>query len=348
MRSCFRRPRDIRPRARRGRWFPPGLRLRAGFTLLEVFATLIVLMLTFVSLAQFMGSVDQSWQAGASDPFAEAAAAFTTVTQHLEIATLEPYRDYADADGAFHTDPGAAFTPDHLALRSDLAFVCGPAASLLGLSGRTTTGSSVFFAGPAGQTQLYAQTGLDHLFNSLGYFVEFGPDADGPAFFSGATRERWRLKQVVQPSESLQIFATTTSAPWIAQLAGPSATPGILAENVVALVVLPERAASDSGPALAPAYAYDSRDTSNALTFAQLPPRVRVMLAAIDETSAQRLAAANGTTAPVLLPPGAFQDSTKFDTDVAALDASLTAAKIGHRIFQRELEVTTSAWSDTP
>jgi uncharacterized protein (TIGR02599 family) len=305
-------------------------------------------MLTFVALAEFMGSIDQSWQAAASDPYAEAAAAFTTVTQHLEVAALEPYRDYADASGAFHTNPSAAFTADHLARRSDLAFVCGPGATLLSASGRTTAGSGVFFAGPAGQTQLYAQAGLDHLFNSLGYFVEFGPDANGPAFFSGATRERWRLKQVVQPSESLQIFATTTSAPWIAQLAGSSATPEILAENVVALIVLPERAASDNGSALAPAYAYDSRDAANALTFAQLPSRVRVMLAAIDEASAQRLAAANGTAAPVLLPTGTFQDSAKFDADVATLDASLTAAKIGHRLFQRELEVTTSAWSDTP
>jgi len=48
------------------------------------------------------------------------------------------------------------------------------------------------------------------------------------------------------------------------------------------------------------------------------------------------------------LPTGTFEDSTKFDADVATLDASLTAAKIGHRLFQRELEVTTSAWSDTP
>jgi uncharacterized protein (TIGR02599 family) len=335
MRSCSRRRNRVRAR-------------RAGFTILEVLATLTVLMLVFAVLAQFMENIDRSWKAAAADPFAEAAAAFTIVTQHLEVATLEPYRDYADASGAFRTDSGGAFTPDHLARRSDLAFVCGPSASLLGASARTTAGSGVFFAGPGGQTQLYAQSGLDHLFNAVGYFVEFGPDANGPSFFGGATRERWRLKQVVQPSESLQIFASTTSAPWIAQLAGPAATPSILAENVIVLVVLPERAASDTGAALAPAYSYDSRDATNTLTFAQLPPRVHVMLAAIDEASAQRLASADGATAPVLLPPGLFQDATKLDADVAALDASLTAAKIAHRIFQRDLEITTSAWSNSP
>jgi uncharacterized protein (TIGR02599 family) len=75
---------------------------------------------------------------------------------------------------------------------------------------------------------------------------------------------------------------------------------------------------------------------------------VRVVLAAIDEISAQKLAAVDGTTAPALVSANLFQDSTKIDADVAALDASLTAAKINHRIFQRDLAVTTSAWSNTP
>jgi len=117
---------------------------------------------------------------------------------------------------------------------------------------------------------------------------------------------------------------------------------------VIALVVLPERAASDSGTPIAPAYAYDSRDGTNPVTFAQLPPRVRVVLAAMDETSAQQLAAQDGAGAPALVPPNLFQDATKLDADVASLDASLTAAKIRHRIFQRDEDLVGSAWSGTP
>jgi uncharacterized protein (TIGR02599 family) len=326
-------------------------RARAGFTLLEVFATLVVLMLALTALAQFMASIESSWSSAATDPFAEAAAAFEMVTQNLATATLDPYRDYADASGAFRTSASAAFTPDHLAGRSDLAFVCGPsggASGLLASTGRTTATTSVFFVEPAGQTQLYAQEGLDHLENALGYFVEFGGDTDAPLFFTGATRQRWRLKQVVQPSESLQVFNSTTSAPWISQLAGSSAAPAILAENVIALVVLPERAATDTGTPIAPAYAYDSRDTTNPLTLAQLPPRLRVALVAIDEASAQKLASVNGATAPPLVPATFFQDATRIDRDLAALDASLGAAKINHRIFQRDFDITTSAWSNTP
>jgi uncharacterized protein (TIGR02599 family) len=317
---------------------------RAGWTLLEVFVTLVVLMLTFTVLAEFMGSVDRTWRTTATDPFADAAAAFTTVTQHLEVATLDPYRDYVDANGAFRASPDAVFTPYQLARRSDLDFICGP--GLLGSTGRTTATDSVFFAEPAGQTQTDAQEGLDHLVNALGYFVEFGPDSNGPSFLGPAPRLRWRLRQIAQPSESLQIFGSTASAPWIAQLAAPDATPAILAENVIALVVLPERTPGDS--TLAPTYAYDSRDASDPLTLAQLPPRVRVTLAAIDEASAQRLAAVNGAGAPALLPPGAFQQAENLDTDIAALDSSLTAAKINHRIFQRDLAITTAAWSTTP
>jgi uncharacterized protein (TIGR02599 family) len=263
------------------------------------------------------------------------------------VATLEPYRDYADAGGAFRGPGSAAFTPDHLARRSDLAFVCGPSAGLLGATGRTTATTSVFFNEPAGQTQVDAETGLDRLLNARGYFVEFGADAT-PGFFTGTPRLRWRLKEIVQPSEALQVYAFNTSAPWVAQLAGSAATPAVLADNVIALVVLPERAASDSGAPIAPAYAYDSRDGTNPLTLAQLPPRVRVVLAAIDEASAQQLAARGGASAPALVPPALFQDATKLDADVASLDASLTAAKIGHRIFQRDEDLAGAAWSGTP
>jgi uncharacterized protein (TIGR02599 family) len=320
-----------------------------GFTLLEVLATLLVLGLIFTALLQYLSSVDQAWKSAATDPFAEAEEAFETIAQNLSLATLEPYADYADQAGAFRTDPAAGFTPYQLHRRSDLDFVCGLSAGaggLLASTGRTTAGTSVFFAAPNGFTQTMAQQGMGHLFNAVGYFVEFGGDTNAPGFFLGASRQRWRLKQVVQPAESLQVFAASSSSAWIQQVAGAGSDTAILAENVIALVVLPERALSDPGPALAPAYGYDSRDTGNALTLAQLPARVRLVLAAIDEASATRLA--QGATPPSLLPAGSFQNANEMDGDIAHLDASLTAAKIGHRILQRDILLATAAWSDTP
>jgi uncharacterized protein (TIGR02599 family) len=323
-------------------------RARRGFTLIEALVTLALVVMILTVLAEGVSAVQHAWSAAAQNPFGDAASAFETVTQTLSAATLETYDDYAGANGAFRTSASANFVPDHLARRSDLAFVCGPASSLLAGSGRTTVATGIFFAAPAGRTQLYAQDGLDRLLNAEGYFVDFSGDTNGPGFFTGPAVQRWRLKEVAEPSEALQIFASTSSAPWVAQLTAGSAAPAILAENVIALVVLPERAASDDGTPLAPAFAYDSRDAGNAVTLAQLPPRVRVVLAAIDEASAQVIAVRYGALPPPLVAPTLFQDATKLDDDVAALDASLTAAKIGHRIFQREVNLAAAAWSNAP
>ena len=314
---------------------------RSGFTLLEALATLLIVLLIFLALAQYLDCVQGAWGAAAADPFAEASAAFETVAQTLASATLEPYRDYADASGAFRLAGSTTFTPDHLATRSDLAFVCGPSAGASGLlaaTGRTPAVDSVFFVMPAGQTQLNAQQGLNRLFNAEGYFVEFGGDDGVPSFFTGLSRHRWRLKEVAQPSEALQVFASTASAPWIANLAGSSATPSILAENIIALVLIPEKAA---GQPIA-SFSYDSRDATNAATFAQLPSLMHLVLAAIDEPSAQRLAAENGIAAPALVPGTLFQDATQISIDVAVLDQGLTAARIGHRIFQRDVTIGAS------
>ena len=322
----------------------------AGFTLIEVLVTLALLLVIFVVVMQFMSTIDEAWQTAAADPYAEAQNAFETTAQNLATATLEPYQDYANSVGAFRTN--SAFIPDHLARRSDLDFVCGPAAGtggLLGGSGRTTSGSAVFFLAPGGYTQTYAHEGMERLLNAMGYFVEFGDDTTAPGFILPQTHSwRWRLKEVFQPAESLQIFSTASSAAWIQQLV-PAGTPvPVLAENVIALLVLPERSASDSGPPLAPAFGYDSRDTTNLLTLHQLPPRLILVLVAIDPVSAQRLAAQHGSNPPQLVSSTLFQQAAQLNADLATLDNALTGGKIGHRIFQREILLPASAWSNTP
>ncbi len=75
---------------------------------------------------------------------------------------------------------------------------------------------------------------------------------------------------------------------------------------------------------------------------------MRLALVAIDEASAQILAGQNGTTAPALVPPGLFTAASKMDDDLAALDAALTAKKINHRVFTRDILLPAAAWTDTP
>jgi uncharacterized protein (TIGR02599 family) len=325
-------------------------RRRHSFTLVEVLVSLAILLVILVVVLQFVDEVDQAWKSAAADPFAEAQDAFETIVKNLSAATLNPYQDYADISGAFRTN--SSFVPDHLARRSDLDFVCGPSAGTNGLiapTGRITTGNSLFFLTPRGYTQTEAHLGMERLLNATGYLVEFGDDQTVPGFILSQTHFwRWRLKQVLQPSESLQIFASTSSAAWIQQIVPSGAPIPVLAENIVTLLILPERAASDSGPALAPFFSYDSRDAGNLLTLHQLPPRVRVVLVAMDPASAQRLAGQDGSNPPALVPSILFQQASQLDADLATLDGSLTAQKIGHRIFQREILLPSSAWSDTP
>jgi uncharacterized protein (TIGR02599 family) len=156
------------------------------------------------------------------------------------------------------------------------------------------------------------------------------------------------LKEILQPSESLGIYAAPTSLAWVQPLVQAGATTPVVAENIAALVVLPERAANDTGPALAPQFSYDSRDATNALTRHQLPPRLRFALVAIDEASAAILAAQNGPQPPSLIPASLFVSAAQLDADLASLDTLLTARRVGHRIFQREIALPAAAWSNTP
>lgn len=346
MRSFFPRPRIFQvPR--------PGFRSIDGFSLLEILISLMILMIVFVAVLQFVSDVARTWKSTAEDPFIEAQDAFEVVAQNLSTATLEPYQDYADRNGAFRSASAAGFRPDHLARRSDLDFVCIPANDANGpLAGskRIVTGSGVFFLAPHGYTQTYAHQGMDHLLDALGYFVEFSDADEAPAFFSSHHAWRWRLKQIAQPAESLGIFAAgpSSSTAWIQQAVQPGAITPVLGENIVTLLALPERAADDPGATLSPDFRYDSRDAGSPLTHNQLPPRVRLILVAIDATSAEQLALKYGSKPPPLVPGTLFQNAEKLDTDLATLDAMLTAQKVGHRVFQRDLSLSSAAWSETP
>jgi uncharacterized protein (TIGR02599 family) len=321
---------------------------RRAFTLIELLVSLAILLIVLITLVQFMTDVDRAWKSAGEDPFADAAEAFENLIAHLTTATLESYQDYADTTGTFRTAISVNFVPDHLARRSDLAFACGPAGDWLAKSGRTTASGSVFFVAPEGYTQTQAHLGLQHLLDALGYFVEFSNESAAPAFLMpAAARWRWCLKEMVQPAEALQIYAIPTSLAWVQAGVQAGAPVSTLAENIVALVVLPERAASDTGAALAPAYQYDSRNAADPLTRHQLPARLRLALVAIDEVSAQMLAAQNGAAAPALVPSTLFTTATQMDADLASLDAQLTARRVHHRIFQREILLPSAAWSNT-
>jgi uncharacterized protein (TIGR02599 family) len=326
----------------------------AGFSLIELLVTLVILSLILVVLLQFMSSLEQEWRTTAGDPFAEASAAFETMAERLADATLEPYQDFVDATGTFRAAGANGFVPDHLARQSDLAFVCGPSegpGGWLTSSGETTAGDCVFFVSPTGYTQTEAHVGLERLLNAQGYFVEFGAATGVPGFILPAgQRYRWRLTQLVQPSEALQVYALPSSLSWVQSLMEPATPTSILAENVAALLLMPEWTSLDANNNTVTnvSYSYDSRNAASPLTRNQLPPRLTLVLVAIDEASAQILAARNGTQPPALIAGNLFATAANLQADLTSLDAALTAQKIGHRIFQRKIALAGSAWTETP
>src|SRR5690606_20124443 len=119
----------------------------------------------------------------------------------------------------------------------------------------------------------------------------------------------------------------------------------VLAENILALVVLPRRSQSDDSNAssLTDDYEYDTRNISFAAGLHQLPPVVEIVLVAMDEPSAQRVCLTD--TAPDFGLGTLFQDVADLEQDLAALGDTLNGQKISHRIFRTKLALRGAKWS---
>jgi uncharacterized protein (TIGR02599 family) len=107
----------------------------------------------------------------------------------------------------------------------------------------------------------------------------------------------------------------------------------VLAENVVALAILPVPQALPGQAQSVPAsYLWNSRTSSN-----QLPQALKIVMAVIDETSATRLE--NAATPPPLLPSDIFTDTAKFEDDVTKLEKALRehTPPLNFQIFRTEV-----------
>ena len=356
-----------------------------GFTLVEVLvAATIVVILMGILLS--MTDQTQRLMKGTSskvEQFQGARVAFESMTRRLAQATLNTYWDYQYAPNA---KPGAP--PIGYQRSSELRFVSGVTNTLTGgtgTNGYTRPGHSVFFHAPNGYVSDQKTYGvLDHLINLWGYFVEIGSDADSlPQFLQNLVpaRTRFRLMELRQPSEQLmtyqyqQVAAAPTfsqGAAWFAPLVTATTRPTrVLAENIVALVVLPRLSKSDeqlwmtqngsrTPPILAPLYSYDS--TNNTVTdpilnpHNQLPPVVQVAMIAIDEPSAQKLQDQFGTDpnlgvsySSLFRNPAVLEDDPSTaapdDGDLSKLAAILASQRVSYRIFSTNVSIRGAKWS---
>ena len=195
--------------------------VRGGFTLVELMLSVAVI----AGLMYFMiATIDQTqkvWVRTSEkvSEFQSARSAFESMTRRLSQATLNTYWRAHDTDLA---STKAAFK---FRRQSELQFISGPTArffkaapALSFISTPVDTAyptHAVFFQAPIGYTEEVATVGtakiqtfrnLDSLLATCGYFIEYGTEADRPAFIKLPDRYRYRLMEMTIPSEHLTIF----------------------------------------------------------------------------------------------------------------------------------------------
>jgi uncharacterized protein (TIGR02599 family) len=332
-------------------------RKKAGaFTLLEVLVACGILVLLLSMVLSVINVTSRLWKdtTNKMQAFGEARLAFSQIGQKLNLAVLNPYWDYDTLPNpttyeryselqflsARMSDVGSAYSADYCP-------TCG-----------------IFFQAPTGITANKASYGnMPGLLNVYGYFIQFESDAsDRPSFLpsiaASRNRYRYRLKEWQLPAENFTLYtesATTTGKTFLGAatlewINFTDVTPRTIADNVIALAILPKTASSatSAGVAMTNNYFYNSRtDGSSALELAQkhqLPPEVEIVLVAIDEVSAMRTQGSS-TTPPVLVDPLLFKDAQRFEEDIQTLQKNLDARKIRYIVLRSTVLIRAARWS---
>jgi len=337
---------------------------KRGFTLVELLLSMGILAVLLLLIVQVTSQTSSVWRrtTARADQFREARDAFESITRNLSQATLNTYYEYYNSAGQARGDVDALtdFTPASYGRYSELRFVSGNAATLLGGNGETFPTHAIFFQAPLGFTESAGYSGLHNLLNTWGYYIQFRPDTDKPDYITGTTRYRYRLMEFMQPSEELNIYEDPDD--WIESANGGTKS-HVIASNIIALVILPklptQGPANDptvdpDGNKLAPEYEYDSTTVGQGAegpeynSLHQLPPVVEVTMIAIDEASASNLEQINGTSAPNLGLNALFDSAGTPEQrrdELEGLVGYLASQKISYRVFSTEVSIRGAKWS---
>jgi uncharacterized protein (TIGR02599 family) len=331
--------------------FRPGKANPCGFTLLEMMVSFVVLAILVILIATMIDATAKATRRPIeqAQTFQEARTAFELLTRRLSQATLNTYWDYDDPNN-----------PTEYLRQSELHFVIGRTATELGTNALDTPTFAVFFQAPLGKGNDSSLRSLSSLLNNCGFFIRFGSDASAippvfPASSAPAEKFRFRLYQWIEPSNELQtvqqVTGTAADKNWFrTPLASTPDGLRPIAENIVALILHPRLSSQDNpqGDALTTDFTYDSRlGPSSRLTFNQLPPSVDVIMVAIDETSAARLAAANGSSPPDLGLATLFNsvNPNTFTANLKTLEDNLQELNLNYRLFRTTVKIPAAKWS---
>lgn len=323
----------------------------SGFTLIELLVAAVVTMILLVLMLQILGFTSSQWQRtnDSAKSFEGARTAFDSLTRSLAQATLNTEYDYYNSNhvarlSITNTADLTNFTPSIYGRYSGLHFLSGK--SLLA----TNHTHALFFQAPLNFSTngTAASQPASGMLNALGYFIRYGDDvANRPPNVSPTTpapRTRHRLMQYFQPTENLDVYRDGSGNSWFQPDLMTSAHN--LAENVVALVILPKLPDAQGKPVdfLAPGYEYNSRTNWTTVTqpvqMHQLPPIVRVVMVAIDERSAQRDNSLGASFQSL------FQNPDNFAADLATVETTLQNAHANYRIFQTDVPLRAAKWSE--
>jgi uncharacterized protein (TIGR02599 family) len=314
-----------------------------AFTLVELLVSMAVLGLMVVMMLSVTSSTQSVWRESSSrvEQYREARRAFERINQRLSQAILNPYADYVNASGEPRTIANAAtFQPRRYARQSELRYLQTNAAGFPAPRGGDLVGQAVFFQAPLGRTDQTGLQSMNALVNTIGFFVERGTDTGlRPAFLTGE-KNRYRLFELVEPTESLTIYSFTSGnasysgTDWITTPLSSPTYSSRLADNIVALLF---RAEYRDGNTTRQSYEYSSAPVSGATQPPEvhaLPPSVRVTMLSLDEVSARRVSDENLTLV------NAIDDAT-----LAQLETQLTDKRLNFRKFESVVSIGAAKWS---
>ena len=326
------------------------LRRARAFTLVELLVSMAVLSVIVMALLSAISMMATIWQSSGSkvEQFRAGRRAFESITRRIATATLAPYLDYE------YPGNNPALPPTRYVRKSELRFLSSPASQIGGSMPAPIPANShaIFFQAPLGFVDDRLNYGdMEHLLNTWGYFVDYTP-ATNPGGTS--VNYRYRLYEMREPSENLSVYRFTqgnsayVGREWITIPAGVAANRRVLADNVIALILLPKLSASDdpTGTLLAPGYIYDSTAMSGTASINpknQLPPLIEVIMVVLDELSAARVCV--GPTAPNLVPATLFTTASSLSGDLAQLELSLVNQNIKYQTFRTTLSLPGARWS---
>ena len=328
---------------------------RGGFTLVELLVAMTITIIMVALMLIIVQSTVSTWRRNTerSKSFASSRAAFESMTRTISQATLNTYQDYYDATSPNRSNRASGslnFVPAAYGRRSELHFIT--VTNLV--TGQV--GGAVFFTIPFDYDTNASPPATGGQLNGMGFFVRYTNNPSLPGFIT-SNPPCYRLFQFIQPTTALKVMNTNFSGnSWFTS--DVNATPPTncfpLAQNIVGFAILPklsDRESTNPG-ILAPNFGYDSEITwpstsaTQPTNMHQLPPVVRVVMVALDDTSALRIQSATPpTTALGYDPATIFNNAVGLETSLSNIATSLTAKKLNYRIFRADIPIRAAKWS---